>query len=95
MVPLGHHRPLACGQESDLENEDDKILNTTGLPEEIAGDVEVFNIRNDEIQRITSDDEDSDLEPPLAKKQKQNAKKIQDKCEMAEVAFTNTNMLKF
>ena len=49
MVPLGHHRPLACGQESDLENEDDKILNTTGLPEEIAGDVEVFNIRNDEI----------------------------------------------
>ena len=49
MVPLGHHRPLACGQESDLENEDDKILNTTGLPEEIAGDVEAFNIRNDEI----------------------------------------------
>ena len=95
MVPLGHHRPLTCRQESDLENQHDEVLNTTGLPEEISGDVEVFNNSNNEIQRITSDDEDSDVEPPPAKKQKQNAKKIQDKCEMAEVAFTNTNMLKF
>ena len=58
-----------------MENEDDEILNTTGLPEEIAGEVEGFNIRNDEIERMTSDGEDSDVEPPPAKKQKQNAKK--------------------
>ena len=58
-----------------MENEDDKILDTTVLPEEIAGEVEVFNIRNDEIERITSDVEDSDVEPPLVKKQRQNAKK--------------------
>ena len=58
------------GQDSDLENEYDEILNATGLPEEIAGEVEVFNIRNDEIERMTSDDEDSYMEPPPAKKQK-------------------------
>ena len=51
--------PPTGGQDSDLENEDDEILNTTGLPEEIAGEVEVFNIRNDEIERMTSNGEDS------------------------------------
>ena len=50
-------------------------MNTTGLSEEIDGEVEVFNIRNDEIERMTSDGEDSDLKLPPAKKQTQNAKK--------------------
>ena len=31
--------PPTGGQSSDLENEDKEILNTTGLPEEIAGEV--------------------------------------------------------
>ena len=53
-----------------MENEDDKILNTTGLSEEIDGEVEVFSIRNDEIERMTSYGEDSNVEPPLAKRQK-------------------------
>ena len=56
--------PPTGGQDSDLENEDDKILNKTGLPAEIAGQVKVFNIWNDEIERMTSDGEDGDLEPP-------------------------------
>ena len=51
------------------------ILNTTGLPEEIGGEVAVFNIRNNEIERVTSEDEDIDVEPPLTKKQRQNTKK--------------------
>ena len=58
-----------------MENEDYGILNTTGLSEEIAGEVEVFNIRNNEIERMTSDGEDSDVELPAAKKQEPNAKK--------------------
>ena len=58
-----------------MENKYNEILNTTGLPEEIAGEVEVFSIRNDETERMTSDDEDSDVEPPPAKKQNQSAKK--------------------
>ena len=61
--------PPTGGQDSDLENEDDEILNTTGLPEEIVGEVEGFNIRNNEIERMTSDGEDSDMEPPPGKKQ--------------------------
>ena len=69
-----------------MDNEDNKISNITG---EIAGEVEVFNIGNNEIERMTSDGEDgyverppvqkqkqvSDVEPPPVKKQKQNAKK--------------------
>ena len=39
-----------------MENEDDEILNTTGLPEEIVGEVEFFSIRNNEIERMISDD---------------------------------------
>ena len=58
-----------------MENEDNKILNTTGLPEEIAREVEVFNIRNDEIEKMTFDGEDRDAETPPTNKQKQNAKK--------------------
>ena len=50
--------PPTGGQDSDLENEDSKILNTKGLPEEITGEVEIFNIRNNEIEKITSDGED-------------------------------------
>ena len=84
--------PPTCVQDSYLENEDDEILNTTGLAEEIAGEVEVLNIKNDEIERMTSDGEDSDVEPSTAKKQKQ---KIQNKCEMAEAAYTNRNIFKF
>ena len=60
------------GQDSNVENEDNKILNTTRLLEEITGETEVFNIRNDEM---TSDGDNSNLKPPPSKKQKQNAKK--------------------
>ena len=54
---------------SDLENIDNKILNTKGLPQIIVEEIEIFNIKNDEIERITSDGEDSNEEPPPAKKQ--------------------------
>ena len=75
--------PLTGGEGGQLGNEDDKILNTTGLPEKISGKVEVFNIRKDEIERRllmvniekTSDGEDSDVEPAPAKKQKKRKKK--------------------
>ena len=40
---------------------------------------------------MTSDRENGDVEPSAVKKQKQNAKKIQDKYEMTEAAYTNTN----
>ena len=66
--------PLTGGQDNDLENEDDTILNTTMLLEQIPKEIEAFNIRNDEIDRMTSDGDNSDAEPPPAKKQKQNLK---------------------
>ena len=59
--------------DSDLENEDDEILNITGLPEEIAGEAEAFNIRNDEIETVTSDDEDNDVETQRKRQTKYSA----------------------
>ena len=67
--------PPTGGQDSDLENEDDKILKTTGLLEKIAGVIGVFNININEIERMNFDGDNSDMEPPTAKKLKQNAKK--------------------
>lgn len=68
--------PPTGGEGSGWDNEDNKILNETGLTEKIAGEVQVFNIRNDRIERMSFDNEDSDVEPPPAKKQKKkNAKK--------------------
>ena len=58
-----------------MKNEDHEILITTELHAEIAREVEVFNTKNDEIERMTSNGEDSDVEPPPTKRQKQNAKK--------------------
>ena len=68
--------PPTGGQESGLGNENDEIFNTKDLLEEIAGEVEVFNIRNNGNERITFDGEDSDVVPSPAKKEKQNAKKF-------------------
>ena len=68
--------PPTSGEDSDLGNEDNEILNTTWLPEETAGEVEVVNIRNDEIERMTSHGKESNVEPPPARKQRQNAKKF-------------------
>ena len=44
-----------------MENEGNKILNTTGLPEKIAKEVEVFNVGNDENERMASDVEKSNM----------------------------------
>ena len=46
--------PPTGGQESVLGNENDEIFNTKDLLEKIAGEVEVFNIRNNGNGRITS-----------------------------------------
>ena len=59
-----------------MENEGNEILNTKELLYEIAGEVEVFNIRNNGNERMTFDGEDSDVVPSPAKKEKQNAKKL-------------------
>ena len=74
-----------------MENKDEDILNTTWLPEEFTGEVEVFNTRNNEIERMISDGEDSDMKPPP----KQNAKKSKTNVKIAKSAYTNTNIFKF
>ena len=67
--------PPTGGEGSGWGNEDNKILNETGLTEKIAWEVEVFNIRNDRIERMSFDNEDNYVEPPPAKKQKKKKRK--------------------
>ena len=61
--------PPTGEQDSDLDNENYEILNTTGLHEGIAEEIEDFNIRNGEIERMNSDGEDNDVGPPTVQKQ--------------------------
>ena len=65
--------PPTGGHDSDMENEDEDGLKTTGLPDKIAGETEVFNIRNDDIEGIS--DDGHDIVAPQPKKAKQTTKK--------------------
>ena len=65
--------PPTGGHDSDMENEDEDVLKTTGLPDEVAGEIAVFNIRNGDIEGIS--DDGHDIVAPQPKKAKQTTKK--------------------
>ena len=65
--------PPTGGHDSDMENEDEDVLKTTGLSDEVAGEIEVFNIRNDDTEGIS--DDGHDIVAPQPKKAKQTTKK--------------------
>ena len=65
--------PPTRGHDSDMENEDEDVLKTTGLSDEVAGEIEVFNIRNDDIEGIS--DDGHDIVAPQPKKQNEPPKK--------------------
>ena len=65
--------PPTGGHGSDMENEDEDVLKATGLPDKVAGEIEVFNIRNDDIEGISYDGHD--IVEPQPKKAKQTTKK--------------------
>ena len=65
--------PPTGGHDSDMENADDDVLKTAGLPDEVAGEIEVFNIRNDDIEGIS--DDGHNIVTPQPKKAKQTTKK--------------------
>ena len=46
--------PPTGGEGSDMENENEEILDATGLPDEFAGEVEMFQIT---INEVISDSE--------------------------------------
>ena len=65
--------PPTGGHDSDMENEDEDVLKTTRLPDEVAGEIGVSNIRNDGIEGIS--DDGHDIVAPQPKKAKQTTKK--------------------
>ena len=82
--------PPTGGHDSDVENEDEDVLKTTGLPDEVAEEIEVFNIRNDNIEGIS--DDGHDIVAPQPKKAKQTTKKSQGKCKMEEEPYKLSNI---
>ena len=41
--------PPAGGEDGDMESENEEILDATGLPNEVAGKMEVFQITSNEV----------------------------------------------
>ena len=66
--------PPTGDADSDMESENEKILETTGLPNEIAGEVEVFQITSNEVMS-DSDSEEQGSNEPTAKRTKKLAKR--------------------
>ena len=62
------------GADSDMESENEEILEVTGLPNEVAGEVEVFQITSNEVVS-DSDSEEQGSSEPIAKRAKKLAKR--------------------
>ena len=66
--------PPTGGADSDMESENEEILEATGLPNEVAGEVEVFKITSNEVMS-DSDSEEQRSSEPTAKRAKKLAKR--------------------
>ena len=71
IVMIGPH---TGGEDSDMECENEEILDATGLPNEVAGEVEVFQITSNEVMSDSDSEEQGSCEP-TSKKAKKSAKK--------------------
>ena len=71
IVMIGPH---TGGEDSDMECENEEILDATGLPNEVAGEVEVFQITSNEVMSDSDSEEQGSCEP-TSKKAKKSARK--------------------
>ena len=62
------------GEDSDMESKNEEILVATGLPNEVAGEMEVFQITSNEVMS-DSDSEEQGRSEPTAKRAKKLAKR--------------------
>ena len=66
--------PPTGGADSDMESEIEEILEATGLPNEVAGEVKVFQITSNEVMS-DSDSEEQGSSELTAKRAKKLAKR--------------------
>ena len=71
IVMIGPH---TGGEYSDMESKNKEILDATGLPNEVAGEVEVFQIISNKVMS-DSDSEEQGSNEPTAKRAKKLAKR--------------------
>ena len=71
IVMIGPH---TGGEDSDMECKNEEILDATGLPNEVAGEVEVFQITSNEVMSDSDSEEQGSCET-TSKKAKKSAKK--------------------
>ena len=67
-------KPPTGGENSDTESKNEEMLDATGLPNEVAGEVEVFRITSNEVMS-DSDLEEQGSSEPTAKRAKKLAKR--------------------
>ena len=71
---IGTTGPRTGSEDSDMESENEEILDATGLPNEISGEVEVLQIASNEVV-FDSDLEEQGSCKPTAKRAKKLAKR--------------------
>ena len=55
--------PPTGGEDSNMESENEEILDATGLPNQFAGEVEVFQITSNEVMSDSDSEEQGRIEP--------------------------------
>ena len=66
--------PPTGGADSDMESKNEEILEAKGLPNEVAGEVEVFQITSNEVMS-DSETKEQGSSKPTAKRGKKLAKR--------------------
>ena len=85
--------PPTGGEDSNIESENEEILDATCLPNKVAGEMEVFQITSNEV-KSDSDSEEQGGSEPTAKKAKKLAKRNNNvKCEKKRIQPKPTSSL--
>ena len=62
--------PPTEGADSDMESENEEVLEATGLPNAVAGEVEVFQITSNEVMSDSNSEEQGSSEPTAKRAEK-------------------------
>ena len=85
--------PPTGGEDSDIESENEEILNATGLQNEVAGEVEVFQITNNEFMSDSDLEEQGSSEPTPKRAKKLTRRNDNVKCEKKHIQPKHTSSL--
>ena len=63
-------RPPTGGEDTDMESENEEILDATSLPNEVSGEVDMFQIASNEVMSDSNSEEQGSNEPTAKRAKK-------------------------